>query len=149
MRRGSVMVELALSIIALILLGAGAFQFGYVFWARKELQAAVAAGARFASHLEYAGSSDECAQRGFDPARKYVVYGDPAGPEGSVPVVPGLQPSHVAVEVIRDGRGMPQYLTISIRDYDLESVFSRYRLNGSPSATVPFQGRYSAKGCAP
>jgi Flp pilus assembly protein TadG len=141
------MVELALSIIALILFGAGAFQFGYVFWARKELQSAVASGARYASHLEYAGSSDECEQRGFDAARRFVVYGNTASSEGAVPVLPGLQPSHVAVEVLRDAKGMPQYLTVSIRDYDLESVFSSYRLNGSPSATVPFQGRYAAHGC--
>jgi Flp pilus assembly protein TadG len=141
------MVELALSLIVLTLLGAGAFQFGYAFWARQQIQSAIASGARFASRLDYQGRSAECLKRAFEPARNFVVYGDPRPSRSSEPLIPGLHPSHIAVDFARDTQGMPLSVTLSMRGFELDAVFSRYRLNGSPSATLPFQGRYSPKGC--
>ena len=147
MRKGSVMVELAVSVVALTLLGAGGFQFGYLFWARQQLQSAIASGARYASRLDYLGRTDRCVQRSYDVARNLVVYGDPKpGPDAS-PLIPGLRPSHVAVEVHADPQGVPQSITMSVRDFQVDAVFSRYRMHGSPSATVPFQGRYAPHGC--
>ena len=148
MRKGSALIELALSLVVLVMMGAGAFQFGYQFWARDRLQSAVAAAARYASRMEYQGRSAECAQRGFEAARRFAVYGDP-GPHtaGASPAVPGLRPSHIAVDVALDAKGVPDTITLSVRGFELEAVFSRYRLNGSPSAVVPFQGGYLAQGC--
>jgi len=147
MRKGSVMVELAVSVVALTLLGAGGFQFGYLFWARQQLQSAIAGGARYASRLDYLGRSAQCVQRSYDGARNFVVFGDPKPHADAAPLIPGLQPSNVAVDIQADPQGVPQAITLSVRDFQVEAVFSRYRMDGSPSATVPFQGRYAPHGC--
>jgi Flp pilus assembly protein TadG len=148
-RRGSVLLELALSVIVLVLLAAGALQFGYAFYAYGQLQRAVRNGARFASLEPYPTRTPACLERQKERVRRFVVYGDPAPGKGRNSCVPGLSPERVEVVYHADEKGVPVSVEVAIRGFRLASVFSTYELDGAPAAAAPFTGRYAPNGCPP
>ncbi len=148
-RRGSVLLELALSVIVLILMTAGALQFGYAFYAYGRLQRAVRNGARFASLEPYQNRTPACLERQKERVRRFVVCGDPAPHLGSAGCLPGLSPKQVEVVYHADGNGVPVSVEVAIRKFRLASVFSTYELDGAPAAAAPFAGRYAPNGCPP
>ncbi|MFN0171080.1 MAG: TadE/TadG family type IV pilus assembly protein [Bryobacteraceae bacterium] len=148
-RRGSVLIELALSMIVIVLLTSGGFQFGHAYSVYADLQRAVRNGARYASREEYPNRTAACLDKAKQRIRNLVVYGEPDASAKSRPAIPGLQAEHVAVDYQTDPKGVPLMVQVAIRGYSLESVFSTYRLNGTPSAAARFAGRYAPNGCLP
>ena len=127
-RAGSALIEFAGSLILLSAVFAGVFQIGYTFYTYNSLVSAVRAGARYASMQPAAvASNPEVAQA----VRNLVVYGDPAPPASAKPVAPGLTPG--SVEVVLG----PKSSTVSLRGFELDTVFTKVKLDGRPMVTFP------------
>jgi hypothetical protein len=123
-RAGSALIEFAGSLIIITALFTGIFQFSYALSTYQALVNAVRAGARYAS-LQSPGP--ELPQS----VRNVVVYGDPAPPASAKPVTPGLTPDNV--DLILE----PGTATVSIRGFELASIFSKIKLDGRPTVTFP------------
>jgi Flp pilus assembly protein TadG len=120
---GSLLVEFAGSLIVLSTLFAGMFQVGYAFYSYEELVNAVRAGARYAS---LAGGPEA------EPAvRNLVVFGETAPAQGARPIVAGLKPEQV--EVVWE----PGMSTVTIRGFEIDSLFAKFKLDGRPTVTFP------------
>jgi hypothetical protein len=126
---GNALIEFAGSLVLLAVIFAGIFEFGYSFYSYGTLVTAVRAGARYAA-LQPRGT-------GVDPAatakavRNLVVYGDPAPPNRTPPVVPGLTTDQV--ELINS----PDASTVSLRGFQLDALFMKVKLDGRPTVTFP------------
>ena len=139
-RRGSALVEFALSFSLLFTLFAGAFQFGYAFYVYNTLEGAVRAGARYASLRVYDSSTATPSSAYLTAVQNTVVYGNPSG--GSQAVAVGLTPGNVAVTVGMD-RNVPVWITVGISNYTINSVVRSFSLVNKPRATFPFTGRFA------
>ncbi|HOK46884.1 MAG TPA: TadE/TadG family type IV pilus assembly protein [Bryobacteraceae bacterium] len=138
-QRGNALVELSLALPLLIALFLGTWQFGYAYYLYGELEQSVRAGGRYASLAAY----DAADPSGFETAvRNVVVYGDPDPAAGARPVVPGLSPAHVQVEIIFSG-AMPTAVTVSISGYELPGMFTSIVLDGKPSNQFPYLGPWA------
>ena len=125
-RAGSALIEFAGSLIVVSALFTGIFQFSYALSTYHALVNAVRAGARYAS-LQAPGP--ELARS----VRNVVVYGDPEPAASAKPIAPGLRPDNV--ELILE----PGTATVSVRDFELGSIFSRIKLDGRPTVTFPLR----------
>jgi TadE-like protein len=125
-RSGSALIEFAFSLTVLSVMFTGIFQVGFTFSAYRTLVGAVSAGARYAS-IQTNAADPEFAKS----VRNIVVYGDPAPQENAKPVVQGLTTEHVELIV------SPAAVTVSLRDFEIDALFSKVRLDGRPTATFP------------
>ena len=125
-RSGSALIEFAFSLTVLSVMFTGIFQVGFTFSAYRTLVGAVAAGARYAS-IQPNAADPEFAKS----VRNIVVYGDPAPRENAKPVVQGLTTEHIELIV------GPAAVTVSLRDFEIDALFSKVRLDGRPTATFP------------
>jgi len=138
-RRGSVLVELTLSLTFLCALFLGTWQYGYTFFIYGELESAVRAGARYASMQTY-NSANSTPTAAFETAvQNVVVYGDPAPANGATPVAPGLTTANVAVTP-NFNNSAPVSITVSITGYTVPTYFGNTTLTGKPTTTFPFVG---------
>jgi Flp pilus assembly protein TadG len=125
---GSALIEFAGSLIVLAVMFAGIFEIGYSFYTYGTLVDAVRAGARYAA-LQPRGA-------GADPAvakavRNLVVYGDPAPADRARPLVSGLTTDKV--ELVNS----PDASTVSLRDFEVDALFMKVKLDGRPTVTFP------------
>ena len=147
-RRGSAMVEFALSAPLIFLVLTGTFQFGYAFYVYNQLQLSVRSGVRYASLMDYAGTSSACIAATQDTAKNVVVYGTPSPATNASPVVRGLSKSNVNVSFNPDAKGVPGDVTLSITGFSVDVSFKTFTFNGKPAASVPWVGRYAPKECS-
>src|ERR1051325_527768 len=94
-QRGNALVEFALAAPLGILALAGSFQFGYAFYVYNQLQLSIRGGVRYASLMEYKGTSSTCVAASQDVVKNVVVYGTPTPAAGAQPIVRGLAKSNV------------------------------------------------------
>jgi len=137
-QRGNSIIEFALSLTVQVAILAGIFQFGYSMYLYNGLAGTVANGARFASQAAFDVQGQDYVRR----VKNMVVYGSPAG--GTEPVVPGLNPEQVDVRWTSDAAGIPRTVTVAIRDYRVDAVFTTYRFSNKPSVTMRFAGAYKS-----
>ena len=138
-RRGSVIVELTLSLTFLSAVFLGTWQYGYTFFIYAELEQAVRAGARYASERTY-DSANATPSAAFQTAvENVVVYGDPSPPAGAVALAPGLTTGNVQL-VVTFSSAVPTQMTVAITGYQVPSYFGNLTLNGKPTTTFPFVG---------
>jgi hypothetical protein len=134
-RSGSALIEFAGALILLSGMFTGIFQVGYTFFTYSSLVNAVRAGARYASIN--APNSNVADPEFAKAVRNMVVYGEPR-PSGSArPVVRGLAPDNVDLIL---GASMA---TVSVRDFEIDTVFTKVKLAGRPTVTFPFTGGVS------
>jgi len=128
-RAGSALIEFAGSLMLLSAVFAGVFQIGYTFYTYNTLVNAVRAGARYAAlqPRSAAATDPEVAQA----VRNLVVYGDPAPGANAKPVSPGLTTGQV--ELIME----PASSTVSLRGFEIDTVFAKVKLDGKPTVTFP------------
>jgi Flp pilus assembly protein TadG len=127
-RRGTAMIEFAVSLVLLAAVFVGVFQIGYAFLAYGTLVNAVRAGARYSSLQQRGAAADpEIAKA----VRNLVVYGDPAPAEHSKPVVRGLTTENV--EIVNG----PGTSTVSLRGFEVDALFAKLKLEGRPTVTFP------------
>lgn len=127
-RTGSALIEFALSLTVLSVMFTGIFQVGFTFNSYRTLVNAVSAGARYAS-LQPNTVDPQFARS----VRNVVVYGDPAPAPDAKPVVQGLTTDQV--ELILG----PATATVSVRDFEIDALFSKVKLDGRPTATFPMR----------
>lgn len=141
--RGDALIEFALSFFLVFAVFAGIFQFAYSFYAYNTLVNAVREGARYASLKPYDSTTTTPTSAFLSAVQNMVVYGDPNPAQGAKPVVPGLQPSNVALTVTGGGTGTltaPTQMTVSITGFTVDAVFGTWNLTGKPNATFPYMG---------
>src|SRR5437868_5046425 len=88
-RRGNAMVEFALAAPLAITVMAGVFQFGYAFYVYNQLQLSIRSGVRYASLMDYKGTSATCVAATQDTVQNMVVYGTPTPDASATPIVRG------------------------------------------------------------
>jgi hypothetical protein len=131
-RAGSALIEFAASLILISGLFTGIFQFSYAMSTYHALVNAVRAGARYASlQTQQPGRPNT---ELIKAVQNMVVYGDPSPPAHAKPVAPGLAPDNI--ELILE----PGTATVSVRGFELASIFSKIKLDGRPSVTFPLTG---------
>lgn len=137
-RRGSAVVEFALTFGLLWLLVSGAFRLGYAIYLYQSLEDALAGAARYAARVDF----DAPAHTFIPAVRNMAVYGAPAG--GGTALVPGLAPSNVSVTWTTDAKGIPVTLTLAITGYTANALFQTFTWSGKPRITVRYAGSYKS-----
>lgn len=141
---GSLMIEFALSFTLIVAFFTGIFQFGYMFYAYNTLVNAARDGARYASLKPYDSSESMPSGSFLSEVQNQVVYGTPTPAAGAVPILKGLTTSNVSLVVTPGPPGAsmspPAAITVSISNFQINSVFSTVTLNGRPSVTYPYTG---------
>jgi Flp pilus assembly protein TadG len=130
-RRGSALIEFAVSLILLAGVFVGVFQIGYAFFTYGTLVNAVRAGARYSSLQQRGAAADPEVAKA---VRNLVVYGDPAPAEHAKPVVQGLATGNV--EIVNG----PGTSTVSLRGFEVDALFAKLKLDGRPTVTFPVTG---------
>jgi len=146
-KRGSALVEFACAAPLGIMILAGTFQFGYAFYVYNQLQLSIRGGVRYASLMDYKGTSSACVANTQDTVKNLVVYGSPTPAANAVPVVRGLSKAKVNVSFNPDAMGVPAAVTVSVNDFRVDGLFASFNFSGKPFASVPFVGRYSPVEC--
>lgn len=138
------MVEFALSFFLIFGFFAGTFQFGYTFYAYNTLAESVKDGARYASLKPYDSATSTPSSAFQTAVQNQVVYGDPNPPEGATPILNGLTTNNVSVVVTPGAAGVamtpPAAMTVSIVNFQINSVFATTLLNGRPTCTFNYTG---------
>lgn len=140
-RRGNVLVEFTLSATFLITLFLGASAYGYSFYLYNQLEAAVRAGARYASLCTYNSGTATPTADFTTAVQNVVVYGTASPATGATPVVPNLTTSNVSLTVTFTS-SVPTQMTVAITNYKLPTFYGQVSLNGKPTTTFPFLGIY-------
>jgi len=141
---GSMMIEFALSFTLIFAFFTGVFQFGYMFYAYNALVNAARNGARYASLKPYDSTGSKPSSSFLTDVQNQVVYGTPAPAPGAMPVLKGLTTGNVSLVVTPGTAGgtitPPAAVTVSISNFQINSVFAKVTLNGRPSVTYPYTG---------
>jgi hypothetical protein len=127
---------MTIAVPLLVSLFLGCWQFGYAFYLYDELTQAVRAGGRYASVRHYLSLTATPTSEYTLAVKNMVVYGHPEG--GTVPVVRGLAPDNVNVQVVFE-QNIPARVSISIENFSV-GTFWTINLRGKPWADFPFLG---------
>ena len=138
-QKGSVFIEFALTFLVLFTVFAGAFEFGYVFYAYNTLVNAAREGARFASMKPYDSATSTPSTAFSTAVQNMVVYANPNPPQGATAILRGLSVSNVTLTVASNG-AEPLQMTVSISNFPLDAVFGTITLNNKPSVSFPYLG---------
>jgi len=117
---------------------AGVIQFGRAICVYSRLVEAVAAGARYASRVDF----DEPSHTFVPQVVNVVVCGIPAG--CGTPVVTGLRTTHVAVSWTRDANGVPTTVTVAIQNFSYSLLLRSFVWSGKPKVTARYAGVYKS-----
>ncbi len=148
-RRGNVLLEFALTSSLMMFLLLGTFQFGQALLTYNNLVNAVRHGARYASMAKISNSGNATISNAYlDAVRNAVVYGDPfVSDPDQAPIVAGLQPSQVDVQVEFDAGNVPRNVTVRLNSYTINAVGTSFTIRNKPSLQIPFLGHYCPTGC--
>ena len=141
--RGNALIEFALSFFLLFAVFSGIFQFAYSFYVYNALVTAVREGARYASLKPYDSTTTTPSSTFQTAVQNMVVYGDANPVHGAAPVVAGLTNGNVAVVPTGGGTGTltaPTQMSVSIKNFKVDSVFGSWTLINKPNATFPYTG---------
>jgi Flp pilus assembly protein TadG len=135
---GTQLVELAIVLPVLMMLIAGAAEFGRFFYTYSALTNAVRAGARHASKWERNASWT------FPETSNMVVYGDYSntsisckpGQSGPCPILPGLSTANVVVQANGPSVNSIDSVTVKIVNYRYTPIFDLGQLTGIKSLSM-------------
>ena len=139
-QRGNGAIEFALGFSALFACFTGVFQYGYTMYIYNALQTAVSSGAAFASRTDY------CADKTTEfntQIKQMVVYGSPTASSGTS-TVPLLTTANVTVTATP--ATFPQSITVAIKDYAANAMFSTFTFTNKPAVTMRYLGNYRPAG---
>jgi Flp pilus assembly protein TadG len=141
--RGEALIEFALSFFLIFAAFSGIFRYAYSFYCYNALVAAVREGARYASLKPYDSTTTTPSSPFLTAVQNMVVYADANPPNGTKPVVPGIQASNVTLTVTGGGTGTltaPTQMTVAITGFTIDAVFGTWNLNSKPNCTFPYTG---------
>ena len=136
-KKGSALIEFALSFSLLFLILSGIFEYGYFCWIYNGLESSLRDAAALAARLDYDGYGNGAAFT--SSLKNMVVFGSPDG--GTAPVVPNLNTANVNVTVRKDAAGIPQAVTVAITNFTVNTVFKIRTIN-KPFVTTQYFGGY-------
>ena len=140
-QKGNAIVEFALGWSVLWLLFAGIYQYGYAFYVYNVLQTSVANAAQIGSKLSYDTGSPST----FTTAvQNMVLYGDTTA--GTKTITPGLTASNVNINVNPED-SMPTDITITINNFNIDTIFWTWSLTGKPRVTTVYLGQITCSTC--
>lgn len=122
----SALIEFAGSLLLISTTFTGVFQLGYELHSYNRLVNAVREGARYASIQPMGQPLGQPAA-----VRRMVVYGNPNPAPNARPLLPGLSEKNVQLIVSE------KTMTVAIRDFQLDGLFSKLVLDGKPTVTFP------------
>jgi len=129
-RRGNALIEFAAALTLLSGIFVGIFQISHMFLTYSKLHNAVRAGARYASlRASNSGPADPELERS---VANMVIYGDPRPGVDATPLVSGLGDQNVVLVV------GPATATVELRNFEINALFGKVRLDGRPTVTFPF-----------
>lgn len=148
-RGGNVLLEFALTTSLMMFLLFGTFQFGQALLTYNNLVNAVRHGARYASMAKISNSGNAVLSNAYiDAARNAVVYGDPFVTDSNqTPIVAGLTPSQVDVQVEFDAGNVPRMVTVRLNSYTINAIGTNFTIQNKPSLQMSFLGKYCSTGC--
>jgi Flp pilus assembly protein TadG len=149
-RRGSAMVEFAISAVLLMAVFTGTFQFGYTFYVYNRLIAGVSTATRYASQKPLTNNNNTTVPSSFTTdVQNMAVYGTTSPGAGDSPIAPGLSTANVEVSVSFAGAGTPQNRPSTVRvrivNYQVNAVFRTFTFVNRPSLTMPYLGSYCSE----
>jgi Flp pilus assembly protein TadG len=142
-QRGNALLEFAIGFAVLWALFSGLFQFGYSFYVYNALMTSVANAAELGSKMNYDTSNTSQLT---NAVTNMVVYGNTTAANGANPIVPGLSSSNVSVNLNLQN-SIPTDVTVSITNFTLDCVFTKFTFNGKPRATTVYMGQITCSGC--
>jgi Flp pilus assembly protein TadG len=137
-RRGTAMIEFALSFSLLWALFTGVFQFGYSMYVYNRLLAAVDQGARYASRVDFDSPNHTFVGK----VQNMVVYGNPQGTGNKLLWL--LNKSNVDVTWTADAAGLPKTITVSVKNFSVPVIFTTFNFNNKPRVTMKYTGLYKS-----
>ena len=139
--RGNALLEFALGFAVLWALFAGLYQFGYSFYVYNEVMTSVENAAELGAKMTY----DTANPSNFTTAvTNMVLYGNTTA--GTSPIVPGLASSNVSVNLNLQN-SIPSDVTVSISNYSVDCLFTKFTFNGKPRATAVYMGQITCSTC--
>ena len=139
--RGNALLEFALGFALLWALFAGLYQFGYSFYVYNEVMTSVENAAELGAKMTY----DTANPSNFTTAvTNMVLYGNTTA--GTSPIVPGLASSNVSVNLNLQN-SIPSNVTVSISNYSVDCLFTKFTFNGKPRATAVYMGQIACSTC--
>ena len=141
--RGNAFLEFSLSFFLIFGLFSGVFQFAYSFYTYNALVNGVRDGARYASTRPYDSTSTTPSASFNTAVQNMVLYGAQSPAPGQTPIVRGLNAANVLLTVTGGGTGTltaPSLMTVSIVNFQIDAIFTKFALTGRPSATFPYTG---------
>jgi Flp pilus assembly protein TadG len=139
--RGNALLEFALGFAVLWALFAGLYQFGYSFYVYNQVMTSVENAAELGAKMTY----DTASPSNFTTAvTNMVLYGNTTA--GTSPIVPGLTRSNVTVNLNLQN-SIPSDVTVSISNYSVDCLFTKFTFNGKPRATAVYMGQITCSTC--
>jgi Flp pilus assembly protein TadG len=139
--RGNALLEFALGFAVLWALFAGLYQFGYSFYVYNAVMTSVQNAAELGSKMTYDTAN---ASQFTTAVTNMVLYGNTTA--GTNPIVPGLSSSNVTVNLNLQN-SIPTNVTVSISNYAVDCVFTKFTFNGKPRATTVYMGQVTCSTC--
>lgn len=139
--RGSVMVEFAAGSAVMLSLFAGTFEFGLTFYRYNTLYNAARNGAQYGATRSLHTPDGAMSSAYRQAVVNMVVYGSSDPQSGAVPLVPGLTPDKVTVEMTTD-HNVPSVVTVRINNFSVDAVFRTHNFSNKPVISFPFVGRW-------
>lgn len=128
--QGVQLLELAIVLPILLLMFASIAEFGRYFYEYSTAAKGARLGARY-----LAGKSATSSKADYEEiAKNIVVFGNAAG-DGD-PILPGMTTANVDVQYFGTPASVPQLVTVSIKDYQHESLFDLGGLLNAPSLSL-------------
>jgi Flp pilus assembly protein TadG len=134
------MLEFALAFSILFPIFAGCFHFGYSFFVYNQLETAVRSAARYASQRAYDSKNETPSSAYANAVKNLAVYGDPAG--GQTPQLAGLGLENIVLNVTFEA-SVPRWVTVSVTNLTVDTVFADISFDTKPRVRVPFVGRFA------
>ena len=141
-RRGSALIELAISFWVLWALFTGVYQFGSGFYTYNVLMASVANAAQIGSGMDYDTGSPSTLR---NQIKNMVVYGDINA--AASPLIRGINTGNVVVDFNTNAGGIPHDVTVYMTNYQIDTLFYRYTMPDKPRVTAKFTGRIVCASC--
>jgi Flp pilus assembly protein TadG len=139
--RGNALLEFALGFAVLWLLFAGLYQFGYSFYVYNAVMTSVENAAELGAKMTYdTGDPSQFT----NAVTNMVVYGNTTA--GTTPMVPGLSSSNVSLSLNLQN-SIPTDVTVSINNYTVDCLFTKFTFNGKPRASAVYMGKIACSGC--
>ena len=139
--RGDALIEFALSFFLIFAVFGGIFQFAYSFYVYNAVMTSVENAAELGSKMTY----DTANTSKFTTAvTNMVLYGNTTA--GTNPIVPGLSSSNVTVS-LNLKNSIPTDVTVSISNYSVDCLFTKFNFNGKPRATAVYMGQVTCSTC--